>query len=437
MMDVRLLLVVVAALALVVGGVIGYLLALRRAATVRSELLNREKSLQDALHQASAARLVAESRLQATELAREEMGAQMKTQFELLGHQALKQVQTEWAQRTEQEFTARQARLDERVGELLNPLKTWVETTNKQVLEYTTQHRAEASSLKTQIEIIVDQTNRYVSINDKLADALSNSKGRGDWGEMALMTLLEESGLLPGVHYEAQQHMAGLPGQGGLRPDVTIRLPGNRLIFVDAKTLLVNLEHFHQLAEEASADPADVAKQRKKHAAALEKEILSLSAKAYDVSHEGSVDFVVLFVPRESMLRVALEERPELMTLAFQKRVVLASPLVLMPILKVVATAWDQEQISENARTIQRLGQELHRRAALFVERFARVGERIDQLGRQYGEAKTAFTGRQGFVTHLQKFEQLGCRSEKELPALRADGEWVEDEPETLVGSGS
>src|SRR4029079_16170790 len=124
---------------------------------------------------------------------------------------------------------------------------------------------------------------------NKLAEALSNSKGRGDWGEMELIRLLEASGLMPGVHYEAQKV------QDGLRPDITIKLSNQRVLYVDAKTIMINLERLFN-----AGDSEEEALERKKHAAALEKEILSLSLKSYETKCKDSIDFVVLYVPRES-----------------------------------------------------------------------------------------------------------------------------------------
>lgn len=336
--------------------------------------------------------------------------------FEALGQKTLKILKDELEESATKEYAEKQARLNEKITELLSPLQKLIKENEEKVENLEKQHLKETTALQKHIEMLVEKTGDLVAVKDRLAEALSNSKGRGDWGEMELIRLLEESGLQRGYHYEAQQMT------GGMRPDITIKLSNRRLLYIDAKTIMVNLERL--FAADGDNDPETVAKERKKHADALEKEVLSLNVKAYEAQADNSIDFVVLYVPRESMLRVALEEKPALMEAAFRKRIILASPLVLMSILKVVAYGWDQVQLSQNAQLIQAMGRELHKRAARFAERFVTLGERLEMTAAQYEDARIALTGRQGMMPQLRKFEDLGCKSEKALPeAMRADGE--------------
>ncbi|WP_303674267.1 DNA recombination protein RmuC [Vampirovibrio chlorellavorus] len=335
---------------------------------------------------------------------------QQQEQFEALSQKTLKRLKDELEEKANREYQQKQTQLDEKLSALLKPLREVIEQNEKKVREIEKQHTEDTASLKTHIEMIVAETGKLVGVKNKLAEALSNSKGRGDWGEMELIRLLEHSGLMPGVHYEAQKV------QDGLRPDITIKLSNQRVLYVDAKTILINLERLLN-AEDSEAENSE----RKKHAAALEKEILSLSLKAYETRCKESIDFVVLYVPRESMLRAALEERPALMEQAFQRRVILASPLILMSILKTVAYGWDQAQLSQKADEIHQLGKDLHKRAATFVERFLKVGDRLEALGKQFEEAKLSLDGRLGLVPQLRKFEEYGCKSEKTLPPPTAE----------------
>ncbi len=333
------------------------------------------------------------------------LSEQQQAQFEAIGQKTLKALKDELEEKSAREAQQRQAVMDERLGLMLKPLKELLDQNDQKVKEVEKQHTEDTASLKKHIELIVSETGKLVSVKNKLAEALSNSKGRGDWGEMELIRLLESSGLLEGVHYEAQRM------ENGLRPDITIRLSNQRVLYVDAKTILVNLERLM-----GAGDSEEELVERKKHAAALEKEIMSLSVKSYETKCEQSIDFVVLYVPRESMLRAALEEKPALMEQAFQRRVILASPLVLMSILKTVAYGWDQAQLSQKAQEIHTLGRELHKRASTFFERFLKVGDRLEALGTQFEDARIALTGRQGMLPQLRKFEEYGCKSEKLLP---------------------
>jgi len=333
-------------------------------------------------------------------------------QFEALSQKTLKAIQLEMEEKAAREAQQRQVVMDERISLLLKPLREVITEHENRVKEIEKQHTEDTASLKKHIELIVEETGKLVGVKNKLAEALSNSKGRGDWGEMELIRLLENSGLIAGIHYEAQKQ------QDGLRPDITIRMSNQRVLYVDAKTIMVNLERLM-----SAGDSEEEAVERRKHAAALEKEVLSLNMKAYETKCKDSIDFVVLYVPRESMLRAALEEKPALMEQAFQRRVLLASPLILMSILKTVAYGWDQAQLSQKANEIHALGRDLHKRAATFAERFLKLGERLESLGGFYEDAKLALTGRQGIMPQLRKFEEYGCKSEKSLPAISAQDE--------------
>ncbi|HEY9687311.1 MAG TPA: DNA recombination protein RmuC [Coleofasciculaceae cyanobacterium] len=358
---------------------------------------------------------------------------QQQSQFEVLSRNTLKALKDELEEKTAKEAQLKQQMTDERISGILKPLKELIEQNGEKVKAIEKQHTEDTASLKTHIELIVGETAKLVNVKNKLAEALSNSKGRGDWGEMELIRLLEASGLMPGIHYEAQRTQDGPVGQAGgaLRPDITIRLSNQRILYVDAKTILVNLERLL-----GADDSEEEAAERKKHANALEKEVLSLNLKSYETRCKESIDFVVLYVPRESMLRAALEEKPALMEMAFQRRIILASPLILMSILKTVAYGWEQAQLSQKAQEIHALGRELHKRAATFLERFLKVGDRLEALGTQFEDARISLTGRQGMLPQLRKFEEYGCKSEKLLPRASADEDDAEVET-LLVGKGA
>lgn len=353
-------------------------------------------------------------------------GKEQEARLEATSEKILKALKKELDDEAKEIDKARQERFQEKMTEVLKPLHELVKENDKRVKEVEKLHLEDTASLKTHIELMIQDRSR-------LADALSNSKGRGDWGEMELLKILEDSGLLPQVHFEVQQVLK--EGEELVRPDITLKLPNQRVLYIDAKTIMVNLERL-----ERSSNIEEEASERKKHANALEKEVLSLSAKAYETKTRESIDFVVLYVPRESMLRVALEERPALMEMAFRKRVILASPLVLMSILKTVAYGWQQAQISQNALQIHELGKELHKRAAIFVERFLKVGDRLDAATKQFEDAKKSLSGRKGLMNHLHKLEDQGCKSEKtlaELPTIDEEEDFNRLEPlEPLELSG-
>ncbi|MEM0950543.1 MAG: DNA recombination protein RmuC [Cyanobacteria bacterium P01_H01_bin.74] len=400
-------------------------------AQLKTELTNQVatlESMQDQLRLENTELALSNATLQTRLEEQLKTEADQASQFEQLSKTVLQALQTDMETRQEKTDIKRQATMqatmEERLGLVVKPLKDIILAHEKQVKALEKQQISDTAGLKNHIELLVSQTAQLVQVKDRLAEALSNSKGRGDWGELALTRLLEMSGLQPGVHFEAQKI------QNSLRPDITLFLPNERVIYIDAKTILVNLEQL-LLADDSNNTEA-AQKARKKHADALEKEILSLNVKGYAALHKNSIDFVVLYVPRESMLRVALEEKPLLMEAAFQRKVLLASPLVLMAILKTVAYGWDQAKLSQNAQEIQALGEELHRRAALFLSKFEKLGERLEQVGHQYEETETTLTGRRGIVAQLKKFEKLGCKSEKSLPEKLSDKLETQEQNDTV-----
>ncbi len=305
---------------------------------------------------------------------------------------------------------------------LIKPLAELIEKGGKKVTELEEDNLQTRVSLNEAIKGVVKRTEELHNTNTRLASALSNSKGRGDWGELELIRLLEVSGLVEGIHYEKQET------EGHSRPDIKIYLSNGRFLYIDAKTIMVNLERLAAADQNDSSE--EQIQERKRHAKALEEEIKKLSLKSYEDLIKGSVDFVVLYVPRVSMLQVALEEKPNLMEASFRRKIILASPLNLMAILKTVAYGWQQEKLSRNAEEIQALAVELHKRSATFLEKFQKIGSRLELTLSAYEEATTSFQGRMGFIPQMKKMEDLGARSKKALP----EG-LVAEEPEYSVTS--
>lgn len=313
-----------------------------------------------------------------------ELKQQMQETFENLSQKILNHRLNELEENTDKQRVQDIKSIDA----LLKPLSELVQRNDK-----------ENQSLKTEL-------NRFINLNSQWVDALKESKGRGDWGELELYRLLEESG----VHFEKQV------SDNGLRPDVKVPLTNGRFIYIDAKTILTNLARAQEQNDEHLAE-----EERNKHVKALEHEIKKLSIKSYETLSKGSIDFVVLFVPRESMLRVALETSPSIMEDAFNKNIILASPLILMAVLKTVAYEWQQVRLSKDAETIKTIGQELHKRAEIFIRKFDKVGTQLLTVQNSYIETQRSLSGR--FIPQLKKFETMGCSSKNPLPEELVDVE--------------
>lgn len=218
-----------------------------------------------------------------------------------------------------------------------------------------------------------------------LAASLGNSSARGTWGELQLRRVVEAAGMLPHVDFSEQ-----LRTSEGLRPDMVVRLPGNKKIIVDSKVPLAAYLRAQELA--SSHDPATRARARaafKDHAKALRSHVDALAAKTYWESVAGSPELVVCFLPAESFLADALEADASLLDHAFSKNVALASPATLLAMLKGLAFAWRQDLLTENARELFEQSRELY-------ERLGTMGTHVTKLGaslRGSVEKYNAFVG--------------------------------------------
>jgi DNA recombination protein RmuC len=206
-----------------------------------------------------------------------------------------------------------------------------------------------------------------------------------------------------------------------LRPDVLVRLPGGKLIIVDAK---VPLDAY--LAATEATEEAERAVQLKRHARQTRDHITKLASKAYQSQVESSPELVVMFVPSDGIYHAALSEDPALIDYGVEQHVLLATPTTLIALLRAVHYGWKQEQIAKSAREIAETGRELHRRIARFVEPLARVGRQLGSAVSAYNEAVGSFESR--VVPQLRRIEEAGAGSEREVELLGID-----EAPRTLT----
>ncbi len=207
----------------------------------------------------------------------------------------------------------------------------------------------------------------------RITQALSRTQHQGSWGEMQLRRLVEASGMIPHVHFVEQASVHD--EERLLRPDMLIDLGQGRTVVVDAK---VSLDAF--LAPEL--DPGTQAAQ---HAAAVAEHISRLSAKQYWRA-VGTPEFVIMFMPAEHLLGVALRERPDLLQTAFDKKVVLATPTTLMATLRSISWAWQQAAMADQARDVLDAGQQLFDRLSTMAGHVAKMGKSLSDAVAGYNQ---------------------------------------------------
>ncbi len=229
------------------------------------------------------------------------------------------------------------------------------------------------ASLTEQVSFVRESSEQLRSETSALVTALRAPQVRGRWGEMQLRRVVEIAGMVQRCDFDEQPTVR--TDSGVQRPDLVVRLAGGKQVVVDAK---VPLAAYLEAAEYADGDRR--AERLRAHARHLRTHVEALAAKDYWAAFRPSPEFVVLFVPGEAFLAPALEHDPALLDDAMQRRVVIATPTTLLAMLRTIAYAWQQEAVSENAREVFELGQELYKRLGT-------LGSHVDKLGRSLRRA--------------------------------------------------
>lgn len=294
------------------------------------------------------------ARLAAADAARQGVQAQLEHQ-QLLYRELAAQARHDQASREERE------RREQTVLRALAPVHETLTAMQAKVGELERDRHTQFATLAEQLRRAQESDEALRSTTESLASALRSGSTRGVWGETQLRRVVEAAGLTRYVDFDVQTSIRSDAGAG--RPDMVIRLPGDKAIAVDAKVPLD--AYLEASAIPLTAQGPDAARRRElldKHVRALRAHVDALAKKAYWSGLPSSPEFVVCFVPSESLLAAALEEDPALLDHAFGKRVALASPVNLWAVLKTVAYAWTQQDVSAEARALFDLGNQLYER---------------------------------------------------------------------------
>jgi DNA recombination protein RmuC len=252
-----------------------------------------------------------------------------------------------------------------------------------------------------------------------LVSALRAPQARGRWGEMQLRRVVEVAGMLRHCDFDEQASVR--TPEGVLRPDMVVRLAGSKNIVVDAK---VSLSAYLEAAE--TVDDAVRESRLRAHARHLRAHVDGLAAKEYWAAMRPSPEFVVLFVPGEAFLAPALEQDPALLEDAMRKGVIVATPTTLLALLRTVALTWQQEALTDNAREVFELGQELYKRLGT-------MGGHVDKLGRSLRRAVEDYNATVGSLerTVLTQARRLADLKVTDRPL--SSPEPVEEVPRALT----
>jgi DNA recombination protein RmuC len=245
-----------------------------------------------------------------------------------------------------------------------------------------------------------------------LVKALRQPHVRGRWGEIQLRRVVEMAGMM--LHCDFVEQQGADSDEGLLRPDLIVKLPGNRQIVVDSKAPITAYMEAH----EATND--EVRKARiLVHAQLMRRHLEALARKSYWEQFQPTPEVVVMFIPGEAFYSAALEADPDLLDSGFGKNVIIASPASLMALLKAASYGWRQESIAENAREISQLGQELYARLGSMADHLSRLGRSLGTATDSYNQAIGSLESR--VLVSARKFKELGATSQvAEIVELRA-----------------
>ena len=302
------------------------------------------------------------------------------------------------------------------LNEILNPLREKIKDFELNIERKFVEETQQRTTLKTEIENLRSLNQQLSQDANNLVSALrGDNKKQGDWGEFQLEMLLEKAGLLRGVHFIAQPTFNDHNGQQK-RPDFVIQLPENKQVIIDSKVSLVAYEQFFN-----NDDPSVKTRFLNAHAESLRTHVRGLSDKNYAGLYQiNSPDYVLMFVPIEPALSVAMQHDSTLFTDALERNVVIVTASTLLATMRTVSFIWKQENQKKNVLEIARQSGMLYDKFVSFIEDLKQIGQRLDMAQTTYHDAMNKLTDSRKYgdtlVGRAEKIRELGAKATKQLP---------------------
>ena len=436
---------------LAIGFFVGKLMEAKKAGEEKTQLIAKAQVLQANIEQSNlhhAAEVQSLKQSYASEI--QGLKAQMENE-RLFAEKLRAESNQQWAQKLEslkqemhrmaieqqkaaaEQLAAKQSALQEnnrlQMDELLKPIKEQFADLKKSVEESKTQNEVNKKELQSTFEATMklfqqeqqqavtslkEQTSKIGSDAANLTKALKgDSKMQGDWGEMVLETILENSGLRKDEEFFIQENTKDENGKN-FRPDVIVRFPEGRSVVIDSKVSLTAYT-------DALAAETDEERERlmKSHAQSVRKHIDELAEKDYSKLVDDAIGFVLMFIPNETSYIAAMKQQPDLSRYAYQKKIIIISPSNLLMALQLAYNLWQYDRQNKNVEKIVKTAADLYDKVATFEDTFTGIGELITRLSGTYDKArKQLYDGTGNVMRRVESLKNLGVTPKKQIKAL-------------------
>ena len=394
-------------------------LSLLEATTL--ELRQDKTSLSVKLEQAYETMEREEKRLQELEVRVSDKFQKLAQESFLKQHDALLKNAESLLNRYKGESESQADKHQEKVKQLVEPISSTLKKMDDQIQALEKNRQGAYQGLRQQIESMMGAQASWQQEATRLSEALKSPVAQGRWGELQLRRIAELTGMVAHCDFLEQPSEANDQGSKS-RPDMVVKLPGERQVIIDAKAPLNSYYDACQLK-----DPEEARKKFLLHAEAVRRHVVALGQRAYWQQFQPTPEFVVLFLPGEHYFSAAMQADPGLIEWGVDQRVIIATPTTLIALLRAVAYGWRQEALTTHAKEIRKLGGELYGRIADFSKNLSDVGKSLGQSINHYNKAVHNFDSR--ILVSARKFKEMGVDAGKKETL---DPPTIEQQPRAL-----